>query len=193
MGFAALYPSYRFAFWRPVDALRLFCPACLMLAASIGLAGCVEQAGGYLPVSAIARDGFVSDEGAVAEARGQEVRVWGFVDQGNLYGDSGAQEILQELWSGEGPDAGTWRFDLKAGADDAVGRSFAVHVHDDAGRDDLLERFAVNARAGIPTKVYVRGRLVTFEAPTQVSDLTGLRLEVESSRDVRLAPAAGEP
>ncbi len=46
--------------------------------------------------------------------------------------------ILGDWWSGEGPDATTWRFNLKAEADDEVGHSFPVHVPNDPGRDDLL-------------------------------------------------------
>jgi hypothetical protein len=40
--------------------------------------------------------------------------------------------------------------------------------------------------------VFLKGRLFTFQAPTQISDLTGLYLEVASSRDVRLAAPNGE-
>jgi len=127
----------------------------------------------------------------VAEARGREIRLWGFVDQGNLYGDGDAKWILGDWWSGEGPNAGTWRFDLKSAANDPVGRSVAVHVPNDAGRHDLLERFAEDARAGKPTKVYVRGKLRTFVAPTQLEHLIGLILEVASSQDIRLEPPDG--
>lgn len=158
----------------------------VMLIAATGLAGCDEPAGGYFPASAIARNGFVVDQGAAAEARGREIRLWGFVDHGNLYGDAGAKRILQEWWAGEGPRADAWRFNLKAGADDAVGRSFPVHIPNDAGRDALLRRFVADARARRPTKVFVRGRLFTFEAPTQLSHLTGLYLELKSSPDIRL-------
>jgi hypothetical protein len=66
----------------------------LVLAAALALAGCGGQVGGYLLVSAIARGGFVSDERTVAEWRGREVRLWGFVDQGNLYGDADAKRVL---------------------------------------------------------------------------------------------------
>ncbi|MDG4594830.1 MAG: hypothetical protein P9F75_03915 [Candidatus Contendobacter sp.] len=157
----------------------------MILIAAIGLAGCDEPAGGYIPVAVIARNGFLGDQWAAAKARGQEVRLWGFVDHGNLYGDAGAKRILEEWWGGEGPDADTWRFNLKATAAAAVGHSFPVHVPNDAGREDLLRRFVADARAGRPTKVFVQGRLLTFEAHTQVSDLTGLYLELGSSRDIR--------
>ncbi len=160
-------------------------PAYWVLAAALALAGCGERVGEYLPVSAIARGGFVGDDRTVAEVHGRDVRLWGFVDHGNLYGDVGVKRILGEWWSGEGPDADTWRFNLKAAADDAVGHSFPVHVPNDAGREDLLRRFVADARAGRPTKVFVQGKLLTFEAPTQVSNLTGLYLELGASRDIR--------
>ena len=60
-----------------------------------------------------------------------------------------------------------------------------MHVPNDAGREDLLRRFVADARAGRPTKVFVQGKLLTFEAPTQVSNLTGLYLELGASRDIR--------
>lgn len=163
-----------------------------VLVAALGLAGCNGQIGEYLPLSAIARGGFVSDEGTVAEVHGREVRLWGFVDQGNLYGGAEAKRVLGEWWSGEGPDPDHWRFDLKAQADDAVGHSFAVLVPNDAGREDLLVRLVADARAGRPTKVFVKGRLFTFHAPTQILDLTSLYLQLRSSQDIRLDPPDGD-
>jgi hypothetical protein len=47
----------------------------LVLAAAIALAGCGERVGEYLPVSAIARGGFVSDERAVADAGQTRTRI----------------------------------------------------------------------------------------------------------------------
>lgn len=161
-----------------------------MLVAAITLAGCGERGGEYLPVSAIARNGFVTDQEALTEARGRKIRLWGFVDQGNLYGDAEVKRVLGEWWSGEGPDPDHWRFDLKAEAEDPVGRSFAVHVRNDAGRDALIERFVADARARRATKVFVTSRLLTFHAPTQILDLTGLYLQVSSSQDIRIAPLA---
>lgn len=164
----------------------------VMLIAAVGVAGCDELAGYYLPVSAITRNGFLIDQAAGPRGRGREVRLWGFVDHGNLFGDAGAKRILGEWWSGEGPGPGMWRFNLKAEVDDAVGRSFAAYVLNDAGRDALLRRLVADARARRPTKVFVQGRLLTFDAPTQLRGLTGLQLEVASSRDIRLAPWEGE-
>jgi len=125
-------------------------------------------------------------------ARDREVKLWGFVDHGNLYGDAGAKKILKEWWSGEGPSAAPWRFNLKAEANRPVGHSFPAHVPNDTGCEDLLKRFVADARAGRSTKVFARGRLFTFDAPTQVIDLTGLHLELQSSGDIRLEPPEGE-
>lgn len=174
------------AFPRWVESLRSFCAASLMLAVGSGLSGCDGQIGEYAPVSAIARGGFVTDSAAFAEARGVEVRLWGYVDHGNLYGDAGANRILVEWWSGEGPDPYHWRFDLKARPDDPVGHSFAVLVPNDAWREALLERLVADARAHRATKVFVTGRLFRFHAPMQVLGRTGLWLELGSSQDIRL-------
>ena len=76
----------------------------------------------------LTRNGFAKDGDEIRRLDGQEVMLWGYVDHGNLYGDESAQEILGDWWSGDGPDASTWRFNLKAQADDAVGDSFAVTV-----------------------------------------------------------------
>lgn len=85
---------------------RRFHPARLLLAATIGLAGCDQEGGGYLPVAAITHNGFARDEVAVAEARGREIHLWGFVDSGNLYGDEDTRRVPGDWWSGEGPSAG---------------------------------------------------------------------------------------
>jgi hypothetical protein len=157
----------------------------LLLAATV-LAGCKERVGEYLPVAAIAPNGFLSDERTAAEMHGREVRLWGFVDQGNLYGDADAKRVLGEWWSGEGPDADTWRFGLKAGQDDPVGHSLPVNVPNDAGRDALLAAFRADAESGRPTRVFLQGQLKTYAAPTQFRSLTGIVIEVPSSSAVRL-------
>lgn len=155
----------------------------LVIAAS--LAGCDERVGDYVAASSIAKNGFASDRKGMRNVIGEMIQVWGFVDHGNLYGDTGAKRILQEWWAGDGPDAATWRFDLKSRAQDAVGSSFAIRVPNDRGRDDLLRRFVQDARAGRPTKVFLTGGLFTFNAPTQVRGMTGLYLELQSSQDVQ--------
>ena len=165
--------------------------ACLVLAAATGLAGCGEPTGEYQPRSAIVRGGLLKDPASLAAMRGPEVRWWGFVDHGNLFGDADAKRVLGEWWSGDGPDPDHWRFNLKARANDPVGHSFAVLVPNDPGRDALLKRFVADARARKATKIFVRGRLSTFDAPTQILDRTGVYLRMRSSRDIRLDPTDG--
>ena len=160
----------------------------IMLVVTLYLSGCSGQTGDYVAASSISRNGFARDAAAMRKMDGQEVKLWGFVDHGNLYGDEGAKEILGDWWSGEGPTATTWRFNLKANEDDEVGQSFAVHVPNDEGRDALFRTFVADAGAGKPTKVFLRGRLRTFDAPTNAAALTGLRMELESSDDIRLEP-----
>jgi hypothetical protein len=157
------------------------------------LAGCSQMTGGYMAASAISQHGFARSGAAVDALAAQDVQIWGYVDHGNLSGDDAARAILGDWWSGPGPDDAAWRFDLKANADDKVGQSFAVHVPNDPGRDDLLERFVADARAQQPTKVFVTGKLFTFAAPTNVSAHTGLTMAVASSAAILLdAPEGGD-
>jgi hypothetical protein len=159
---------------------------------AVWLSGCnqlPEDLLPVLPVSRIADGGFARDPQALARWEHKEIRLSGYVDHGNLYGGLTARRILQDRWAGDGPAPGVWRFDLKAWPDDPVGRSFAVRVPDDPGSGDLLRRMAADARAQRPTKVVVTGRLHRFDAPTQAAVLTGLKLVVRSSADVRIAPA----
>ena len=157
-----------------------------MLTISMCLAGCNEQKGGYIAASSISKNGFARNGDAMRKVQGRDIRVWGFVDHSNLYGDEGAKVILQEWRSGEGPDAATWRFNLKAYANDQAGQSFAVRVPNDPGRDDLLKAFLREARAHTPTKVFVKGKLFTFAAPANSAVLTGLYLELASSHSIKL-------
>ena len=150
------------------------------------LVGCDGPTGEYLPAATLTEHGFARDADALRSLQGQVVRVSGFVDHGNLYGDASARVVLGDAWSGDGPRPGTWRFNLKAHVSDGTGESFAVHVQDDVGRDALLRRFAEDAAAGRATPVRVAGRLHTFPAPGNLSSRTGLVLEVASSADVRL-------
>jgi hypothetical protein len=119
------------------------------------------------------------------------VRLSGFVDHGNLYGDEDARQVLGEWWGGPGPDADHWRFDLKARADDPAGRSFAVVVPNGPVRDGLLALFRADAEAGRPTQVYLRGVVTTFAAPANTARATGLRVAVASAADIRVAPGPG--
>ena len=160
--------------------------ALILLITSICLGACHEQQDGYLPASSISRNGFAINPDALGNTQGQEIKLWGFVDHGNLYGDEGAKRILQEGWSGEGPNAATWRFNLKARAEDKTGQSFPVYVPNDQGRDALLKTFAADARAGRPTKVYVKGKLFAFAAPVNARRFTGLYLKLQSSQSVKI-------
>ena len=162
---------------------------CFMLMLLVGamfLAGCVAPASDYLPASAISQNGFAKDTAAAHTTDGKEIKLWGFVDHANLYGDADAQEILDEWWSGDGPSATAWRFNLMAHANDQAGQSFAVYVPNDVGRDELLRNFLADAKAQRPTKVFVTGRLFTFDAPTDLANRTGLMMELDSSQAILL-------
>ena len=161
-----------------------------MLVVDTFLAGCSGRIGDYTAASSISKDGFARDENQISELQGKEIKVWGFVDHSNLYGDQGAKAILEDWWSGDGPDALTWRFNLKAGENDEAGHSFAVYVPNDPGRDELLRLFLSDAKAHRPTKVFVTGKLFTYEAPTNTASLTGIYLELQSSNEVLLEPPA---
>ena len=150
--------------------------------------GCDDRIDGYLAASSISANGFARDAKEIRKAQGQVIALWGFVDHRNLYGGAGAKAILQDWWSGDGPDAATWRFDLKVRENDEAGHSFAVHVPDDDGRDELLRAFLADARAQRPTRVFVKGRLFTFDAPTNVATHSGLYMQLQSSQNILLRP-----
>lgn len=152
------------------------------------VAGCHDRIGGYVATSSFSQDGFARNASTMRRAEGREIAVWGFVDHGNLYGDAGARAILGDWWSGTGPTPTTWRFDLKARARDATGHSFPVSLPNDRGRDTLLKAWVADAKAGNATKVFLKGRLRTFQAPANLVPLTGLSLELTSSRDILFAP-----
>ena len=159
-------------------------PSALLVA--LLLFGCGSQIDGYTAGSSITKNGFAWNAQQLRERHGQKVMVWGYVDQGNIYGDEGAHVILGEWWSGDGPDADTWRFDVKANPSDEVGHSFEVYVPNDAGRDELLERFASDASAQKQTKVFVTGTMYAYEAPTLGGVRTGVHMQTESSADIKL-------
>lgn len=156
--------------------------------AAVSLLGCAGPVGDYVAASAVSRGGFARNAEAMRAVEGREIRLWGYVDHANLHGDAGARRILAEFWSGDGPRPATWRFDLKAEANDAAGHSFAVHVPNDEGQQDILRAFVADARARRPTRVFLKGRLFTFAAPTNAVSLTGLNMEIESSKDIQFRP-----
>jgi hypothetical protein len=155
------------------------------------LVGCHDGSDGPIAAASISDNGFARDGEAMRALDGTEMTVWGFVDHGNLSGDEAAREILGEWWSGDGPDADTWSFHLKARPDDEIGHSFAVRIPDDEGRDELLRAFVADARAQRPTRVVVTGTLHTFDAPSQTTTRTGLVLVLQSSRGVSLELPGG--
>lgn len=150
------------------------------------LAACGDTQDGYVAAAEISRQGFARDGAELRSMQGQMIRVWGFVDQENLFGDASARGILAEWWGGESKDAATWSFKLKANESDEAGQSFTVHVHSDDERDELLRRIVADARAGRATRVHVTGRLHIFEAPSNLVTRTGLYLESQGSSSILL-------
>ena len=150
------------------------------------MCGCNDQIGDYIAASSIGAKGFARNSVEMRKAHGQEIKIWGFVDHSNMYGNHDARTILGDWWSGDGPSPTTWRFNLKAEQDDEAGDSFPIIVPNDQGRDELLKVFVADARAEKPTKVYVKGKVFTFNAPTNVSVLTGLYIELQASQDIRI-------
>ena len=149
------------------------------------LLGCSQRIGDYVAVSEISSDGFARDAEEIMALDGQEVKLWGYVDHGNMYGDEDVRAILGDFWGGDGPDGDTWRFNLKAKQDDEVGKSFAVYVPNDQMRDDILKVFMSDALEGKPTKVFVTGKLYTFEATMNLTTRVGIYLALESSEGIK--------
>jgi hypothetical protein len=138
----------------------------ITLAFTLLLVGCHNGTDDYLAVASISESGFARDGGTMRKTDGEEARLWGYVDHGNMSGDEGVRKILGEWWSGAGASTAVWRFNLKAKPDDQTGHSFAVLVPNDGGRDDLLKLFLADAQAGRPTKIFVKGRLFAYNSPT---------------------------
>lgn len=168
--------------------LAAYCFRLSAIEGSDWLAGteCNEPLAGYNPASSVSESGFASDRLGAEILSGMETGLWGFVDHQNIYGDDRARDVLGDLWSGYGPDAGTWQFNLKANQDDSVGQSFPVQIPNDILRDDLLRVFLKDARSGRPTKVYLKGSIAIFPAPLNATTRYGLSMELQSSWGVRL-------
>ena len=66
----------------------------ILVIAGVLLAGCSAQKGDYIAASSLSKDGFARNGAEARKLHGQEVKLWGFVDHGNLYGDDGAKQIL---------------------------------------------------------------------------------------------------
>jgi hypothetical protein len=172
----------------PSRPLRLYLWVAVGVLALTALIGCNGAIGDYRPASTVSKDGFARNPEALAKLLGREVKIWGYVDQANIYGDASSKAILGDAWSGDASSPDAWRFGLMGGADDPAGKSFSVLIPNDSGRDALLRAFAADASAGRPTRVFVTGRLKTFDAPTNVTRLTGLYMRVRSSQDITLTP-----
>jgi hypothetical protein len=162
----------------------------LAFIAALSLVGCDKRVGDYVAVSSISDNGFARSGAWSQFTPGDELKVWGFVDHGNLYGDAGVRNILGDWWSGPGPEATTWRFNLKGGKDRETGHSLAVLVPNDAARDAVLAVFIRDVFARRPTKVFVNGRVTTFDAPMHLTQRTGLQMALQSSGDILFGPAA---
>lgn len=147
--------------------------------------GCAQKYGDYIATDSLTRHGFALDRTRMLKADGQAIKLWGYVDRHNIYAND-ADTILEEWWGGNGPSPSQWRFNLKARPTDEAGRSIPVYLPNDEHRDHLLRVFLTDARAGRPTKVFLRGRLVTFDAPTNVRLHTGVIIRVDSSADISL-------
>lgn len=149
------------------------------------LPGCRDRINGYSAASSFSRSGFAKNEDWVLNNQGQEIMVWGYVDHHNLYGDKSAKNILDEWWGGYPSASGTWRFDLKANANDKPGQSFSVQIPNDSGRDEILKVFVADAKAQRPTKVFLKGKLFAFDAPVNTRSYTGIFMELKSSQSIR--------
>ena len=158
----------------------------IMIVIAACLAGCNGQTCDYISASSISENGFARNDDEIRKLQGQEVKIWGFIDHSNLYGDESARELLGDWWSGAGPDTTTWRFNLKANANDEAGHSFQIHIPNDPGRDNLLKAFLADAKAKRPTKVFIKGKLFTFDAPSNTNLRTGLTMVLQSSSDILL-------
>lgn len=148
--------------------------------------GCDKQMNDYIAASSISEKGFARDSAEMRKAHGQEIKIWGFVDHGNIFGNHDARKILGYWWSGNGPRATVWQFNLKASEEDATGHSFPVMVPNDSGRDSVLRMMLADAKARRPTRVLVKGRIYTYQAPANLARRVGLYMELQSSQAIRL-------
>lgn len=167
-------------------------PAALaLLFVSAALCGCDDAIGEYVAASSISSSGLATRGFAGRVSDGQAIKVWGFVDAANVQTDRCTAR--PEAAPGPGADAprSKWQFNLKARANDRAGASFAVCAPLDAGAAELQRRLLADVAAGRPTRVFVRGRIFTFDAPTNYRRAVGLYVETESSADVLLASAPG--
>ena len=167
--------------------------ALLILFVSASLSGCDDSIGGYLAASTISSNGFAKRDFGRRVTDGQTLSVWGFVDHANVQTGRCTARVREDPANGMDPPPARWQFNLKARANDRAGESFAVCVPIDDGSARLQHRFLADAAAGRPTRVFVKGRIFTFDAPTNYRHAIGLYMEVGSSADVLPGSPAGEP
>ncbi len=153
---------------------------------SITESECIPKEDEYTPASSFIRSGFVRNASDLPRG---EVMLSGFLDHGNLFGDEETRALLGDWWGGQGPDDSTWRFNLKAKESDPTGHSFAIIVQNDSLREDLMRVFLRDIRKGRPTRIYLKGNIEYFDAPTNASTLLGLRMDVPSTWTIRLGQA----
>jgi hypothetical protein len=152
---------------------------------SIYISGCNEQYSGYISADSISKNGFARDAKSIDKFKGKEIKIWGYVDYLNIYAN-GADEILGGWKGGNGPTPTTWRFNLKANPDDEVGNSFEIEICDEIGRDKLLKIFMAAAQADKPTIVFLKGVLSTFDAPMNFTTSKGIKIKVNSTKNILL-------
>ena len=148
----------------------------LILIVPLFLGGCKDKPiGGYVPASSFSKKGFAKNREQVLALRGKVLKVWGYVDGGNVF---------PKDWGDNQP--GKWRFKLKAKPSDDVGQSFSIHIPVDDRHDELVALFEATDFADKPTRVFVTGKLSTFDAPVNFVRKTGLIMDVNSSKDIFL-------
>lgn len=148
----------------------------LILIVPLFLGGCKDKPiGGYVPASSFSKKGFAKNSEQVLALRGKVLKVWGYVDGGNVF---------PKDWGDNQP--GKWRFKLKAKPSDDVGQSFSIHIPVDDRHDELVALFEATDFADKPTRVFVTGKLSTFDAPMNFVRKTGLIMDVISSKDIFL-------
>ena len=148
----------------------------IIMIVSLFLGGCKDKTiGGYVPASSFSKKGFAKNREEALAHRGKVLKVWGYVDGGNVF---------PKDWGTNQP--GKWRFKLKAKPSDEVGQSFSILIPVDDRHDELVALFEATDFSEKPSCVFVTGKLSTFDAPMNFVRKTGLSMDVNSSKDILL-------
>jgi hypothetical protein len=140
------------------------------------LGGCLDKSvSGYIPASSFSKKGFAKNREQALANGGKVIKVWGYVDGDNVF---------SKEWEDDSPEK--WSFHLKAKPWDDVGQSFPIHIPVDDGHDELMALFVANDLMDKPIRVFVTGRISTFDAPMNFVFKTGLYMELNSSKDILL-------